>query len=83
MEESKPIGTPLVKCDEELNENETTIYDYKKAIGFLYLSTKTRPDLAQAVGHESRYVNNYTKQRVTEVKQMFRYQRHMESRNTI
>lgn len=37
------------------------------------MSTKTRPDLAQAVGHGSRYVNNCTKQRITEIKRMFRY----------
>lgn len=74
MDESKTVDTPLIKCNEETEKTETTVYRYREAIGgLLYLSTKTRPDLAQAVGHGSRYVNNYTKQRVTEVKRTFRY----------
>lgn len=73
MNESKSVDTPLVKCN-ELDESGTTVYQYREAIGgLLYLTTKTRPDLAQAVGHGNRYMNNYTKRRMTEVKRMFRY----------
>ena len=74
MNGSKPVDTPSVKCNEELDESEKTNYQYREAIGgLLYLSTKTRPDLAQAVGFGSRFVNNSTKRRVTEVKRIFRY----------
>lgn len=47
MDESKPVNTPSVKCDEKSDETKTTIYPYREAIeGLLYLSTKTCSDLA-------------------------------------
>lgn len=74
MNRSKSVDTPSIKYSEETEDLEKTNYKYREAIGgLLYLTTKTRPDLAQAVGHGSRYLNNYTKQHITEVKRMFRY----------
>lgn len=54
IDESKPVDTPLVKCDEELKRNNCLLLyrsDWRSFV--LYLSTKTRPDLVQAVGHEN------------------------------
>lgn len=44
MDKLKLVEIPLIKCDEELDKSETTIYNYRQAIGgLLYLSNKNRP----------------------------------------
>lgn len=73
MNESKPVDTPSVKREEMENRCTKDSSYYREAIGsLLYLTTKTRPDMAQAVGFGSRYVNNPTNQNLIDLKRMFR-----------
>ena len=80
MSEAKPAKTPvsvnskLLKASEEselVNQNL-----YQSAVGsLLYLSTKSRPDLAFAVGNVARYCSKPTKLHWMAVKRIFRYLR--------
>ncbi len=81
MEESKSASTPsdhsskLVKRDEEENDG-IDITTYQAAVGgLLYLSTKTRPDIAFAVGNAARFCASPGKDHWTAVKRIFRYLR--------
>ena len=78
MQDCKPISTPVnpdVKlapcqssedvCDQQL---------YQAAVGsLLYLSTKTRPDIAYAVGSVARFCAKPTKEHWTALKRILRY----------
>ena len=63
MADSKPVRTP-VNLDVKLTqcEEDSEVYDqkmYQAAVGsLLYLSTKTRPDIAYAVGRVARFCAN-------------------------
>lgn len=73
MCESRPVETPLVKGEDTFQTTDKN-YPYREAIGsLLYLSSKTRPDLAQATNFCSRYITNPTNQRIIDVKRMFKY----------
>ena len=78
MEHSKVVATPvetgtkLIKAtdDDELFDQEI----YQSAVGcLLYLSTKTRPDVAYAVSNVARYTSKPTKQHWVAVKRIMRY----------
>ena len=78
MENSKSVATPLdsgpklIKAtdDDELFDPET----YQSAVGcLLYLSTRTRPDIAYAVGSVARFTAKPTKQHWSAVKRIMRY----------
>ncbi len=78
MEESKPMSTPveigsnLVKAsnEDDLFDKET----YQSAVGsLLYLSTRTRPDIAYSVSSAARFSAKPTKEHWTAVKRIFRY----------
>lgn len=74
MQDSKSVSTPLVKGPEENDSPDEEVYPYREAIGsLLYLSTKTRPDIAYATSYGSRYISNPKKSNVNDVKRMFRY----------
>ena len=80
MQDSKPVSTPA-NIDERLvkKTEDSDLVDKKKyqaAVGsLLYLSTKTRPDLAFAVGNVARFCSEPTKQHWTSVKRILRYLR--------
>ena len=78
MEESKPVETPfdsgskLEKAKEE--DKLCNQGDYQSAVGsLLYLSTRTRPDIAFAVGYTARYCSKPTNIHWTAVKRIMRY----------
>ena len=65
MDNSKPVGTPveigtkLVKAKDGDNLVDQELY--KSAVGsLLYLSTKTRPDIAYAAGNVTRFSSKPT-----------------------
>ena len=78
MENSKPTTTP---CDAEVKLTKATsdneLFDkevYQSAIGILlYLSTRTRPDIAYAVGIVARFCSQPKKEHWTSVKHILRY----------
>lgn len=78
MSDAKPVRTP-VNPDIKLTqcENETDVYNqkmYQAAVGsLLYLSTKTRPDIAFAVGTVARFSAKPTRDHWMAVKRILRY----------
>ena len=78
MHNSKPVGSP-VNPDVKLSacENPDDVYDqklYQAVVGsLLYLSTKTRPDIAFAVSIAARFCASPTKEHWTAVKRILRY----------
>ena len=80
MENSKPVSTPveqgtkLTNATEEEERIDTELY--QSAIGsLLYLSSKTRPDIAFAVGSVARFCQQPSMQHWKAVKCIFRYLR--------
>ena len=80
MDQAKPIKTPvnisekLVQADEESDIVDPGLY--QSAVGsLLYLSTRTRPDIAFAVSNVAKFCSKPTKQHWTAVKRIFRYLR--------
>ena len=78
MSDCKPVRTPvnpevkLTPC-----ENEDNVYNqkmYQAAVGsLLYLSTKTRPDIAYAVGSVARFCAKPSNEHWTAIKRILRY----------
>lgn len=82
MDDCKPIGTPTdVSQKLSLSEvsGENTLVGkvpYQRAIGsLLYVSERTRPDIAFAVNYASRYNQNHSSAHWQAVKRIFRYLR--------
>ena len=80
MECAKSISTPVNTSVKLLKGTEDSEYFdreiYQSAVGsLLYLATKTRPDIAFAVGNVARYTNKPTRQHWTAIKRIFRYLR--------
>ena len=78
MQDSKPVNTPsdpgskLVKKTAE--DEETDQKMYQAAVGsLLYLSTKTRPDIAFAVGNVARFCSEPNQLHWSAVKRILRY----------
>ena len=78
MDNSKPVCTPvdvsqkLVKATDECERADKS--QYQAAVGsLLYLSTRTRPDIAYAVGNVARFCSDPTQQHWMAVKRIMRY----------
>ena len=78
MQDAKPVSTPstpdskLVKKTAE--DEEADQKKYQAAVGsLLYLSTKTRPDIAFAVGNVARFCSEPTQVHWSAVKRIMRY----------
>jgi len=78
MNDSKPVASP-VNCDVKLVpcDNTEDVYNqqrYQAVVGsLLYLSTKTRPDIAFAVSSVARFCANPSRDHWTAVKRILRY----------
>ncbi|UYV79268.1 hypothetical protein LAZ67_17001872 [Cordylochernes scorpioides] len=77
MLDAKPVTTPIVgavKIDPILENKSEGNFPYREAVGsLLYLANKTRPDVAYAVGYESRSMHEPTNQDIQNVKRTMRY----------
>ena len=76
MEDSQPVGTPMVtgcklsKDDESLEVDHTM---FRSMIGSLLYVTTTRPDVMQAVGLLARFHSAPKETHVTTIKSIFKY----------
>lgn len=76
MENAKPCDIPSTMESRQTQETsqEKVDYPYREVVGsLLYLSTRTRPDVAQAVNQASRKTENPSKDDVTAVKKILKY----------
>ena len=80
MDQAKSIKTPvnvsekLTQADEESKEVDQTVY--QSAVGsLLYLSTRTRPDIAYAVSNVAKFCSKPTTRHWSAVKRILRYLR--------
>ena len=75
--DAKPVETPVdisakIATDEDSEPVDKTLY--QSVVGsFLYLSTKTRPDITFAVSNVARYCSEPTEFAWRAVKRIFRY----------
>lgn len=80
MNNCKPSDNPVdssQKLIKASHQDEAVDQDtYQSAVGsLLYLSTKTRPDIAYAVGNVAKFTSKPTKQHWIAIKRIFRYLR--------
>ena len=77
MSNAKSVSTPITDYDDDktaTESREVVQFPYREAVGsLLYLSNKTRPDIAFAVGFCSRNLENPSKSDVNNVKRILRY----------
>ncbi|UYV74968.1 hypothetical protein LAZ67_12001925, partial [Cordylochernes scorpioides] len=76
--DAKQVTTPIVegalKIDPILENKSEGNFPYREAVGsLLYLANKIRPDVAYAVGYESRSMHEPTNQDIQNVKRTMRY----------
>ena len=80
MEQAKSVKTPVSVGEKLVQACEVSeVFDqalYQSAVGsLLYLSTRTRPDIAYAVSNVAKFCSQPTKQHWTAVKRILRYLR--------
>ena len=76
LQDAKPVSTPFAvgtKHDPDSNKQEVS-FPFREAVGsLLYLSTKSRPDIALAVALSGRKVENPSQSDVVNVKRTIKY----------
>lgn len=77
MSEAKGVTTPMLPNQErDLDPATSSKFPYRQAVGaLLYLSNKTRPDIAYAVSIASRNLENPKESDIDNVKRIFKYLR--------
>lgn len=74
MSNAKPVKIPLLRGDGNKTQLKNKDYPYREAMGsLLYLSTKTRPDIAYAVNYCSKHVENFTQENISDLKHIMKY----------
>ncbi|UYV69157.1 hypothetical protein LAZ67_6002607 [Cordylochernes scorpioides] len=77
LQDAKGVSTPMetnLDLSVRKNRNSNERFPYRELIGGLsYLSQRTRPDIAYAVGILSRYCDNYTRKHWEAGKRVLRY----------
>ncbi|UYV79715.1 hypothetical protein LAZ67_18000390 [Cordylochernes scorpioides] len=77
LQDAKGVSTPMetnLDLSVRKNGNSNERFPYRELIGGLsYLSQRTRPDIAYAVGILSRYCDNYTRKHWEAGKRVLRY----------
>lgn len=79
MENAKSLQVPAdpgvhLRASKEDNCKDGSSFPYREAIGSLiFLATVSRPNIALAVNHVSRYINKWSNEHVQAVKRIFRY----------
>ena len=74
MENSKPVNTPIAVTSNVEHEESEKTFPYRQAVGsLLYLSNKTRPDIAFGVNFSSRYLEKPSDKNIQDVKRILRY----------
>ncbi|CAB0008728.1 unnamed protein product, partial [Nesidiocoris tenuis] len=76
MENTKSAATPMMTGSSTLEEQQRSDgqFPYRECVGsLLYLSNKTRPDVAYAISFASRHMENPTRQDVANVKRTLKY----------
>jgi len=73
MDESNGVSTPIGREENDVKEKIKAKIPYREAVGCLYLTTATRPDIAFAVNKVARAMENPTTQDWNQVKRIFRY----------
>ncbi|CAB3249541.1 unnamed protein product [Arctia plantaginis] len=75
MTEAKVSNIPICQSNQNTtNNSKVSNFLMREAVGsLLYLSSKTRPDIALAINLESKHLENFTSSDVANVKQTLRY----------
>ena len=74
MKDCKPVSTPVENDDELVDENPTDQRKYQELIGsLLFLSSRTRPDIAAAVNLLSRHCAHPLSKHMKAAKRVLRY----------
>ena len=78
MTDCKPVATPMAAkptADDNLDDAlDTKVFKYARLVGkLMYLANCTRPDIAAAVSHLSRYMSKPTRRHWEQGKRVLRY----------
>jgi hypothetical protein len=74
MTDSKGADTPLLPGDYGVQRTEKQRFPYRAAVGsLLYMTCKTRPDMAYSVNYESQFLDNPPHKNIQDVKRTLRY----------
>ncbi|XP_075150670.1 uncharacterized protein LOC142224768 [Haematobia irritans] len=76
MQDSRMVSTPAEKVNELSRPSKEMSFPYREAVGSLmYLAIVSRPDIAFAVSHSSRFLDCFNNENINAVKRIFKYLR--------